>query len=219
MLFVSYSRQDASLVRPLVRFLRATGSDVFVDVESLDYGSDWRLQLDEAIAGANRFLLFWSRAAAGSGEIEHEWRTALARDDLPIVPVLLDETPLPPDVAPFQGTNDLQGLAQTVRRMTMLLRTSLVLGAFAFVVAVSLLVPIDTGGEDPVATTTTAPPGLVTRGGETEPSPGTDEATATWTTFGLLLTTGLGLGVLAISVRRRRARTLDRWAAAALAEP
>lgn len=215
MLFVSYSRQDAALVRPLVRFLRATGSEVFVDVESLDYGSNWRLQLDEAIAGASRFLLFWSRAAAGSGEIEHEWRTALAQPDLPIVPVLLDETPLPPDVAPFQGTNDLQGLAQTVRRMTMMLRASLLLGAFALVFATSLLVPLGTGGDDPVAAAPSPPPGVVTRGGEGE-EPATDDM-ATWIVPASLLATGLGFAVVSLVLRGRRRHALGRWAQAARA--
>ena len=101
MLFMSYSRQDRSLVKPLVNLLRASGNEVFIDVEDLDYGENWKDQLDEAISRSSRFLLFWSKHSSRSDYVSAEWRMALDEKELPIVPVILDKTPLPLELVSF----------------------------------------------------------------------------------------------------------------------
>tara|TARA_B100002003_G_C13786354_1_gene389075 strand:+ start:143 stop:589 length:447 start_codon:yes stop_codon:yes gene_type:complete len=122
MLFMSYSRQDRSLVKPLVNLLRASGNEVFIDVEDLDYGENWKDQLDEAISRSSRFLLFWSKHSSRSDYVSAEWRTALDEKELPIVPVILDKTPLPLELVSFHGTDELQPIVNRVRFLSRAMR-------------------------------------------------------------------------------------------------
>lgn len=115
MIFVSYSRKDASLVVPLTKLLRASGHEVFLDQENLNYGEDWKEQLGRAIGRADRFLLFWSRNTEASPYVAEEWKLALRTPGCKIVPILLDGTPLPPELQRFHGSADLAPLLKALR--------------------------------------------------------------------------------------------------------
>lgn len=117
MIFVSYSRKDESLVLPLTRLLRASGQKVFIDQQDLEYGGDWKEQLAQAIVQSGRLLLFWSKYSESSPFVAEEWRLALAISECNIVPVLLDRTPLPPELERFHGTADMAPLFRALRRM------------------------------------------------------------------------------------------------------
>jgi hypothetical protein len=54
------------------------GVTVLVDRQGLHSGDDWRATLEEMILDSNIFQLYWSSAAAGSQEVQREWRLALA---------------------------------------------------------------------------------------------------------------------------------------------
>jgi hypothetical protein len=114
--FVSCSRKDARIVLPLVRLLRASGHEVFVDQDNLEFGSDWDSDLASAIGRADRFILFWSRASRVSGRVEREVELALASPGCRIIPVALDGSVLPDQVRRFHGTTDLKFLVRALRR-------------------------------------------------------------------------------------------------------
>jgi len=107
--FISYARLDQPLVSRAVEFLRGGGLNVFVDSQSIAYGTDWRQALVDAIENAERVMLFWTAAAAVSVWVTREWQLALKRGKK-VVPTLLDDTPLPPALARLQAVTTLRGL-------------------------------------------------------------------------------------------------------------
>lgn len=88
----------------------ALGNELFIDVDSLRAGEDWRAGLARAIDGVDVFQLFWSRHSAASEYCQHEWQYAYAsrcRDtacDGFIRPVYWEE-PMP---APPEELSDIQ---------------------------------------------------------------------------------------------------------------
>ncbi len=104
--FVSYSRRDAALVGPLVQLLRITGEPVFRDTDSIPPGCRWRAILTEAIDGCEMFLVFWCRHSSASTEVKAECAQAMQRNKS-LVPVLLDDTKLAPELAEYE-TIDLR---------------------------------------------------------------------------------------------------------------
>lgn len=106
-IFISYSRHDAALVGPLTQLLRATGGGVFRDMESIQPGTKWRVAISDAIDSCQTFLLFWCAHSARSQEVKVEYGQALALSR-PVVPVLLDQSVLPPELAEYQAI-DLGG--------------------------------------------------------------------------------------------------------------
>jgi hypothetical protein len=107
--FVSYSRLDEALLRPIIEVMRAVGRDVFRDVDSIPYGSSWRAVISEAIATARMVFVFWCAHSQRSSEVRAEWEFAvLAKRS--IVPTLLDDTPLHPRLGEYQAL-DLRSLA------------------------------------------------------------------------------------------------------------
>jgi hypothetical protein len=116
LVFISYSRENDNLVLPLVSLLRASGQNVFISFQNLEYGADRKAQIAEAIRGSKRFLLFWSKSSQVSSFVREECELALATPRCGVVPVVLDRTPLPPELERFHGTADLAPLFQTLRR-------------------------------------------------------------------------------------------------------
>jgi len=99
--FISYSHVDAALVAPVVRLLRVNRSLVFQDSDRIPPGQRWRGEIAKALAKSNLVVVFWCHHASGSNEVSKEWRAAieLAKD---LLPLLLDSTPLPSELADFQ---------------------------------------------------------------------------------------------------------------------
>jgi hypothetical protein len=99
--FVSYSHSDESLVTPVVRLLRVNESLVFQDADRIPPGKRWRDEIAKALAESNLVVVFWCRHASHSSEVSHEWRAALEQEK-DLLPLLLDATPLPAELAVFQ---------------------------------------------------------------------------------------------------------------------
>lgn len=99
--FISYSHDDTSLVSPIVSLLRANQSLVFQDIDRIQPGKKWRNEIRSAIDRSQLVVIFWCNHASQSNEIENEWRTALEQGK-DLLPLLLDETPLPTELSEFQ---------------------------------------------------------------------------------------------------------------------
>ena len=100
-IFVSYSHADTSLVVPIVALLRVSKAFVFLDSDSIPSGKRWRDELGTAIYEASVVVVFWCHHAKTSREVEKEFKAAIALGK-DVLPLLLDETPLPTDLADFQ---------------------------------------------------------------------------------------------------------------------
>ncbi|MGA2205123.1 MAG: TIR domain-containing protein [Terracidiphilus sp.] len=92
--FFSYSRADAERVAPLRDELRRLGYRVFFDVQSIDPGEQWKRRLERSIRASRALVLCWSQNTRGSDYITFEYSRAEAMRK-PILPWLLDKTPLP----------------------------------------------------------------------------------------------------------------------------
>lgn len=99
--FVSYSRDDESLVAPIVRLLRVNTSYVFQDLDGIRPGKRWREEIARGIAESNLVVVFWCRHALMSASVSEEW-TAAIEQKKDMLPLLLDATPLPKPLSEFQ---------------------------------------------------------------------------------------------------------------------
>ena len=113
--FLSYSRENERIVSIAARLLRAGGATVFQDVVDIEFGAKWQDALSDAIKRCERVLVFWSAAAATSKWVEREWQAALTAGKR-VVPMLLDATPLPAELAALQGMPDLMRLLEAGTR-------------------------------------------------------------------------------------------------------
>lgn len=97
---ILYSREDADPAGRLQQVV-ALYDQVFMDRDMLP-GVAWRQEIAGRIRSSKRVLVLWSTHAATSMELGAEWRLALAFG-VPVVPVLLDDTPLPATLDEVQG--------------------------------------------------------------------------------------------------------------------
>ena len=83
------------------------------DQERLRGGARWPRALGEAISTCDFFLLCWSGQAKASDFVDLEWNTALALKK-PIVPYLLDDTPLPPTLSAVHGVRTPEAVREAL---------------------------------------------------------------------------------------------------------
>jgi len=100
-IFISYSHTDNWLVTPIVALLRASQALVFRDADTIRPGKKWHEEIHKAIKDASVVVIFWCHHSSLSEEVEKEFRTAITLNK-DILPLLLDMTPLPPELAEFQ---------------------------------------------------------------------------------------------------------------------
>ncbi len=100
--FLSYCRDNIAEAQQIQQQLQSQGITVWRDQESIYGGQQWPKIIGESIAVRKLFVLLWSEAAANSHFVEFEWNTALALKKI-IIPILLDDTPLPSALSSFQA--------------------------------------------------------------------------------------------------------------------
>lgn len=106
LIFISYSSLDEMIVSPLAHLITAAGVDIFFARTTIPDGALWRPEIYRKLRAAFRVLVFWSANAASSSWVRREYRYA-ARHKVPVVPVLLDSTALPSELARYQALTDL----------------------------------------------------------------------------------------------------------------
>ncbi|MEX2513040.1 MAG: toll/interleukin-1 receptor domain-containing protein [Cyclobacteriaceae bacterium] len=100
--FLSYSRDDLQAAKLVQQELESKGIKVWRDQDSIYGGERWPQAIGEGIAGKSLFVLLWSAMASKSHYVEFEWNTALALRKK-ILPILLDQTELPPSLKAIHG--------------------------------------------------------------------------------------------------------------------
>jgi len=84
-----------------------------MDVRDIAYGDSWQDILRSKLHDAERVMVFWSRHAAESEWVKEEWELAL-EDGKRLIPVPIDETPLPAALSQFHALTDLIPLLKPV---------------------------------------------------------------------------------------------------------
>src|SRR5947207_2914666 len=100
--FISYSRCDLRAVQGLKRQLDEQSLTVFLDLDSLRAGEDWLPQFGRALQNSRMTALCWSTQAAASEWVRAEINHCLSTP-VPVLPWLLDSTPLPSMLVQTQG--------------------------------------------------------------------------------------------------------------------
>lgn len=93
-IFLSYSHQDSTATDPFVNDIRDRGYRVFYDKGSIAVGEPWKLRLGKAMRQSRICILCWSQAARNSEYVAFEYARAEGLRK-PVLPWLLDSTPLP----------------------------------------------------------------------------------------------------------------------------
>jgi hypothetical protein len=99
--FASYARTDTAVVRRLRDYARALGDDYLIDVADIRAGEQWEPRIEQLIAQADVFQLFWSWNAIASEYVQREWRYALSLGRPNFIRPVYWEEPLPE--APDRG--------------------------------------------------------------------------------------------------------------------
>lgn len=110
--FVSYAHHDAGRARLIVSMLRAAGLTVFHDVEQIRPGDNIVGRLHAAVSNAGSAVILVSAAYVASAWAGRELGVLLGHhrvQGMRLLPVLLDDVPLPDDIADI-CTVDLRGL-------------------------------------------------------------------------------------------------------------
>jgi hypothetical protein len=115
--FISYARGDLTLAESLKKGLDAEGLHVFIDLHSLRAAQEWPPQLGAALRKSRMMVLCWSAQALASEWVSAEINLCLLVRK-PVLPWLVDSTPLPAKLARTHGTkgSDLAPIVSTVVR-------------------------------------------------------------------------------------------------------
>ena len=100
--FVSYSRKDSDRIQQAVALLEAGGAQVFRDIDDIKFGDDWEEVITRTLQECERVMIFWSANAKASEWVGREYTIALTQQKR-MVPVLLDSTPLPPELSRYHA--------------------------------------------------------------------------------------------------------------------
>jgi hypothetical protein len=145
--FISYSRSDLPTIMNLKEQIDKRHLRAFLDVDSLRAGQNWPPQLGAAVQKSRMMVLCWSERAAVSDWVRAEVNHSLStRTPVPVLPWLLDSTPLPPMLGQMHGIRgtdpvpvvNLIAETRTVHQR----RAGLALGAGSIVLAPALWVTL-----------------------------------------------------------------------------
>jgi hypothetical protein len=106
--FVCYARDDEGFVLDLTAKLKEGGIPIWIDQNDIPPGANWDKAIDQALHECASFLIVLSPASVQSGEVTGELRTALD-ERKPIVPVLLEECPIPRQLKNIQYVDFTSG--------------------------------------------------------------------------------------------------------------
>jgi hypothetical protein len=99
LVFLSYNTKDKNVAGEIALFLAAENINVWFDEWNISAGDSIVEQINKGLRGCTHFLIVWSKNASTSNWVRRELHSILAqaiKDGIPqIIPVVLDDTPLP----------------------------------------------------------------------------------------------------------------------------
>ena len=117
--FIAYSHQDSAFVNDLARQLRCARLEVHYDQDLLG-GQVWLKKLQEKLLVSSALIVVVSQASAESNHVKSEIKFFLDRKVGKVIPILIDDMPLPIEVNTLQTIMALETraplTAQTVSK-------------------------------------------------------------------------------------------------------
>ena len=108
-IFLSHNSADRDWVRKLAAALKLAGAQVWFDEWTIRPGDSIQSAVADGLSGFDIFVLVWSQAAATSRWVRTEREAALERwmsgESCRLIPVRLDDTPLPALLRPVHYVN------------------------------------------------------------------------------------------------------------------
>ena len=108
--FICYGRNDKKRVEPICRWLATFGIDPWMDMQNVLPGQKWKHVVDKAIRESDFFIACISASSVNKrGFLQREIGQALELceekfpDDIYLIPVMLDDCPVPSRLADFQS--------------------------------------------------------------------------------------------------------------------
>ena len=108
-IFISYANADQSRVTPFCDYLVNQGFNVWIDCRCLKPGQNWEFEIRREIDKAAFVLIFVSQNSFDRrGYVQRELKLAIDKlnekliDDIYIIPILLDDAPIPPQLRGIQ---------------------------------------------------------------------------------------------------------------------
>lgn len=112
-MFLSHNAADKNYVRKLAAALTIAGAHVWFDEWTIRPGDSIAGAIEKGLSGFDTFALIWSEAASKSRWVKTEMQTAVTRwindESIRLIPVLLDETPLPVILLPIHYIDATDG--------------------------------------------------------------------------------------------------------------
>ncbi len=105
--FICHNKADTDFARSLATALVEQGVSVWFDEWNLRPGDSISGGIEDGLSRSEVFVIVWSGHAKSSAWVDAEWRAALTRRindrTLRVIPILLDDTPLPRLLADTRG--------------------------------------------------------------------------------------------------------------------
>lgn len=129
--FLSYSRQDVSLVDKLTIALQQRGVRVWRDLEEIQAGASWMQEIAKGLKGASALIYVGSQHSAHSEWMNAEVVAFLGQGKL-IIPIIADDAAvdaMPPLLRQYQWLDLRHGFERAVDRIVEALRDEVTIGA------------------------------------------------------------------------------------------
>lgn len=95
-IFISYSTKDAAAANAVFSSLEELGLKPWLASREVRPGESFVKAINTALGSAGYVLLLVSRASMASRWVEREWMAALSKEGTVLLPLRLDDAPLPP---------------------------------------------------------------------------------------------------------------------------
>ncbi|MBZ0285769.1 MAG: toll/interleukin-1 receptor domain-containing protein [Anaerolineae bacterium] len=106
--FISYSHADRNMAVQIASLLSKEGLNIWIDVEDIPPGENWRNAIEDGLKTAEVMLLLVSPESMASAEVQGEWNYFLD-EKKPIIPILLRPTEIPSRLRLIQWIDFSQG--------------------------------------------------------------------------------------------------------------
>jgi hypothetical protein len=95
-IFISYSWKDRAIADEVDEVLKRSGLATWYDRYEIRPGDSFVLKMSEGLSQCGYLLLLVSEASMASRWVNTEWAAALARQEIVLVPLILDRAAVPP---------------------------------------------------------------------------------------------------------------------------